>query len=543
MSSEGPTLKPNDPIPGTKYRVVRALGAGGMGIVYQVVKPPNIQGVLKLMSAELMDHKDLRTRFFDEVRILAQLDHPNIVKVFDYDALPDGTPFYVMELLNGRTVRDVLGAIGRVPPRIAYEITRQLLEALHCAHTHDIPVIHRDIKPENIFLHAPKHGEPVVKLIDFGVSAVADRKHDGTFVGTWAYAAPEQIRGEVPTAATDLYAAALVLYEMLAGRGAFDHHEDWIAVSEAQLREIPAPVSTFAPWVPKSIVELIAAALSKDPTKRPADAYSFAERLFELEWASDGKDPHDLTMEGPLRSVRRPALAAGPASGARPDPNEPGPLSRVLTTLTRTQPRRESKKLAAASPASDRLGDVPLIGVPPESVQTGPTRRGPFGLGGQTVPNADVLLDGLGAPERKPPSKRERELEGASDPELLAVAASRRPGPRPVAVRLALAGAALSLVMLVVVLISTRRSAPTAAPSPALASSLEPAASLSGGPSVPTPSVSPSVAPAPAPAPLPLETASVTAASATAPRPPAPARSAPRSPSRSRGDYFRGLPP
>ena len=192
-------------------------------------------------------------------------DSPNIVRVFDYDALPDGTPFYVMELLSGRTVRDAIFTMGRVPPRVAYEITRQLLEALQAAHTHEVPVIHRDIKPENIFLHAPRHGEPVVKLIDFGVSAVADRKHEEGFVGTWSYAAPEQIRGERPTPATDLYAAGLVLYEMLCGFGPFDHLTDWQTISKAQLLDVPPPVSRFAPWVPASIVELVAAALEKDP--------------------------------------------------------------------------------------------------------------------------------------------------------------------------------------------------------------------------------------------------------------------------------------
>lgn len=274
-------------LPGTKYKIVRELGAGGMGVVYQVVKPPNIMGVLKLMSSELTQHEDLKVRFFDEVRILAQLDHPNIVRVFDYDRLPDGTPYYVMELLNGRTVRDVLGTVQRVSPRVAFEITRQLLEALQCAHTNEIPVIHRDIKPENIFLHAPRHGDPVVKLIDFGVSSIGDRKHDDSFVGTWSYAAPEQIRGERPTPATDLYAVGLVLYELLAGHGPFDHHKDWKMVSIAQLEEIPAPVSKFAPWVPDSIVQLIASVLAKDPRQRPRDAHAFAEKLYELQWAEE----------------------------------------------------------------------------------------------------------------------------------------------------------------------------------------------------------------------------------------------------------------
>src|SRR5690349_17259618 len=105
MSATGPVLETGEVVPGTRYVVVKALGAGGMGVVYQVMKSPNIGGVMKVMSTELASHDEHRIRFFDEVRILAQLDHPNIVKVFDYDALDDGTPFYVMEVLTGRTVR------------------------------------------------------------------------------------------------------------------------------------------------------------------------------------------------------------------------------------------------------------------------------------------------------------------------------------------------------------------------------------------------------------------------------------------------------
>jgi serine/threonine-protein kinase len=412
VASPALELKVDEILPGTKYRIVKSVGAGGMGIVYQVVKPPNIQGVLKLMSSDLTKHEEHRMRFFDEVRILAQLEHPNIVRVFDYDALSDGTPYYVMELLTGRTVRDVLQTVGRVPPRVAYEITRQLLEALQAAHTHEVPVIHRDVKPENIFLHAPKHGEPVVKLIDFGVSAVADRTHDGAFVGTWSYAAPEQIRGERPTPATDLYAAALVLYEMLVGFGPFDHYQEWTEVSEAQLNEVPPPVSKHAPWVPASIVSLIQSALAKDPRSRPRDAYAFAERLFELEWASDGKDPHDATVAGPGSGAMKQARAIAEEKPTRDVDAPPGPLSKILSSVTNA--RASSKNMAAASPAPDRLGDVPLIGVPPEAVKLGSTWQG---VGGKefTSPDAESLLAGLDLPSGgKPASKKERE----SNPEL-----------------------------------------------------------------------------------------------------------------------------
>ncbi|MBX3190256.1 MAG: serine/threonine protein kinase [Labilithrix sp.] len=397
MAARGPDLKPGALLPGTKYRVVKQLGAGGMGVVYQVVKPPEIQGVLKLMSTDLAEHEEFRTRFFDEVRVLAQLEHPNIVRVFDYDSLTDGTPYYVMELLHGRTLRDVIATMGTVPPRVAFEIARQLCEALHCAHTNAIPVIHRDIKPENIFLHAPRHGEPVVKLIDFGVVAVADRQHDDTFVGTWKYAAPEQIRAERATPATDIYAVGLVLYEMLCGIGPFEHCDSGELVSQAHMYEKPPPVSKFAPWVPPSIVALIDASLAKNPRQRPRDAYAFAERLFELEWANDGKDPHDKTSEGPL--------------------------SRVLSTVGGAG--KPSSKNMAAAPAKDRIGNVPLIGVPPSAKHDGPTLRGVGNPHEPTSPGEEALLAGLAARlDLAPRSKRERESGPAA--EAARVASSKK---------------------------------------------------------------------------------------------------------------------
>jgi serine/threonine-protein kinase len=252
------------------------------------------------MSPELAKHREFRERFADEVRVLARLEHPNIVRIFDHE-LESETPCFVMEVLNGSTLRDVLSTGVRIRPRVAYEITRQLLEALHCAHTYEVTVVHRDIKPENIFLHTPKHGDPVVKLIDFGVVALSDRKHDGTFVGTWSYAAPEQIRGEQATPATDLYAVGLVLFEMLAGVGPFDRYETGVLISQAQLDEVPPPVSKFAPWVPESVVQLVASALSKDPKLRPIDAYAFAEALYELENANDGGGE---TVRGGAAAIR-----------------------------------------------------------------------------------------------------------------------------------------------------------------------------------------------------------------------------------------------
>ena len=253
-----------------------------MGIVYHVVKPPRIQGVMKRMNPELAKEGEFVKMFLDEVSVLAQLDHPNIVRVYDFDRCDDGVPFYVMELLVGQNLRDVMDAKGVLPPHVAYEIARQLLMALHCAHTHEVAVVHRDVKPENIFLHTPKHGPPVVKLIDFGVVAFLDDHGSGHFSGTIRYAAPEQLEAKRATSKSDIYAAALVLYEMLAGDSPFEHraHSDKGMVA-AHLNEAPPHLADLAPWVPRPVCDLVMSALAKSPNDRP-DATRFCERLAEL---------------------------------------------------------------------------------------------------------------------------------------------------------------------------------------------------------------------------------------------------------------------
>ncbi len=310
---------------GTKYELVRKLGEGGMGIVYQVVKPPRIQGVMKRMNPELAQHGEFVKMFLDEVSVLAQLDHPNIVRVYDFDRGDDGVPFYVMELLVGQNLRDVLDAKGVLPPHVAFEVARQLLEALHAAHTHEVAVVHRDVKPENIFLHTPKHGPPVVKLIDFGVVAFLDDKGSGHFSGTIRYAAPEQLEAKRATSKTDIYAAALVLYEMLAGASPFEHraHSDKTMVA-AHLGEAPPHLADVAPWIPRTVAELVMSGLSKLPDQRP-DARRFCERLSELGVVKhQGNDPApwETRQDEILKSRSKPVATAYGAAAAPPPPRK-----------------------------------------------------------------------------------------------------------------------------------------------------------------------------------------------------------------------------
>jgi eukaryotic-like serine/threonine-protein kinase len=298
-------------IPGTKYVLCGVLGKGGMGTVYEVVKEPGIRGAMKVMHPTMVARPDCVARFFDEVRLLAKLRHKNIVAVYDFDTLGDGTPYLVMEKLEGETLRSTLRKSARskqgFPARGAYEVIRQTCEGLYRAHTRSSPVVHRDIKPENLFLNQlPGSDEVAVKVLDFGVAALVDSNGARGQFGTPKYMAPEQFRGEPATPSSDLYAVALVLYEMLTGRLPWDAETD-VDVCRAHMSLDPAPPSRFAPWVPKSIDELVLRGLARDQVQRLHSVFAFASQLYELQWVDDG---HSRVQDVNTTAPTLPALVA-----------------------------------------------------------------------------------------------------------------------------------------------------------------------------------------------------------------------------------------
>ena len=283
--------QPGELVPGTVYRVMRRIGAGGMGTVYDVEDTTiGKRYVLKTLHPQLGSREDLARRMKNEARTLARLNHANIVEVFTAGVTADDLrlPYYVMERLNGQSLRVVLEKKGQLERQHAYHIGIDLLDALD--HAHDKGVIHRDVKPDNIFLHRTPAGITVTKLLDFGIVSLLDdgtRETAGRFLGTLRYAAPEQLRGEKPTPRTDVYAAGLVMYEILAGRGPFDDEADAHRIGAAHLNK-PAPLVTRFVPVPRELENLLMAALSKDPALRPRDAFSFAASLRNLKRSESG---------------------------------------------------------------------------------------------------------------------------------------------------------------------------------------------------------------------------------------------------------------
>src|SRR5580704_4983483 len=205
-------------VPGTtlsdRYRIVSALGKGGMGEVYRAEDLKLGQSVaLKFLTASLAQTEQALDRFTREVRLARQVSHPNVCRVFDIGEA-DGRTFLTMEYVDGEDLASLLRRIGRLPADKGLEIARQLCAGLAAAHEHG--VVHRDLKPANAMLD----GRGRVRITDFGLAGFSGE--DGGRAGTPAYMAPEQLSGDEVTPKSDIYSLGLMLYEIFTGKRAFE---------------------------------------------------------------------------------------------------------------------------------------------------------------------------------------------------------------------------------------------------------------------------------------------------------------------------------
>jgi eukaryotic-like serine/threonine-protein kinase len=286
--ADGSPMQPVPSVPrvvDNKYRIEQLLGRGGMGAVYRARDMRLDRLVaLKVVRAELVGDPEARRRFRREAQIVARLQHPSIVSVFDYGTFTDGGVYLVMELVRGEDLRRVLLREGRLDPERAIPILCAVCAAIEAAHRDG--VLHRDLKPENILLPG---GELAAKVLDFGVAKVmTDRGGEphapdggtmatspGVIVGTPAYMAPEQFHGSAPDARTDVFSLGVIAYEMLSGELPFGRGSltDVILAQARGMQPMPAGM------VPAPIDSAIRAALETAPDRRPASAQAFARLL------------------------------------------------------------------------------------------------------------------------------------------------------------------------------------------------------------------------------------------------------------------------
>jgi len=262
-----------DPLTGRlldgRYAVSARIAHGGMATVYRALDTRLDREVaLKVMHADLAR---------DEAKSVARLSHQNVVAVFDQGS--DGPFLYLaMEYVPGRTLKEVLADSGRFPPATALEIMCGVLDGLAAAHRSGI--VHRDVKPENVLVTADGR----VKVADFGLAraqTAAGHTRTGLLVGTVAYVPPEQVEGDATGPRGDVYSAGVMLFELLTGRQPFTGDTPLSVAYQHVNNDVPAP-SALVPGIPAPVDQLVLAATSRDPAKRPADADAFAAAVRQV---------------------------------------------------------------------------------------------------------------------------------------------------------------------------------------------------------------------------------------------------------------------
>jgi serine/threonine-protein kinase len=396
------------------YRVTRLLGEGGMGMVYLAEHPTlGRRAAVKVLHPDLVASHEMIERLFNEARAANAIGHPGIVEVSDLGLLPSGTPYIVMEFLEGQSLgARMSGGGGRLSLRATLEIADQAASAVGAAHAKGI--IHRDLKPDNLFLTPDPQwpGRERLKVLDFGIAKLAQRPataadvrtRTGAILGTPRYMSPEQCRDSRDVDhRTDIYSLGVILYEMLAGTPPFVS-SSWGEMAHMHIGVKPPDLRELCPDVPQSIERAVARALEKEPDAR-------FQSMGELRQALDGTLAHEKTIPGTL------SWSAGPLPGATlADAPEPASTLRFDAPAV-TQPIRRTTLAGAAS----EMGRPPGTSVLPQHSR----RMVPVLVAG-LIGVAIVVLGALAA-LRRPASEPAAGAAGGQEPQRRASAAAVAP--------------------------------------------------------------------------------------------------------------------
>ncbi|MCA1633822.1 MAG: serine/threonine-protein kinase [Acidobacteria bacterium] len=391
---------PVDPLVGRtfddKYRLDARLGEGGMGTVYRATHLLIERPVaVKVLNPRLVTDESARERFRREARAAGRLQHSNAVAVTDFGETSDGLVYIVMELLEGRPMRELMAHEAPLDPARAVSLMLQAAAAVAAAH--DAGVIHRDLKPGNIFVVQRPNAPHIVKVLDFGIAKLGTDTTDGgnpintltgtgVMIGTPRYMSPEQCDGAELTPASDVYSLGVILYEMLTGQTPFSGATP-LSLALKHSSEPPRPLRELVATIPPALEQTVLRALAKSPLERPQDAGEFRRELYAV--AERLGLEHSAGFSAPtLESLR--------------DAGTETPSGRLVIDIELLRSNRATAQTSEAIISETAEGDIIQTGGRP-AVQTSPTpsaaasssaapssaprasrARTPFGRGGAT---------------------------------------------------------------------------------------------------------------------------------------------------------------
>ncbi len=320
-----------------KYRIDGLIGRGAFGIVYKgfdphICRPVAIKSLRSEVLAEVDDQASLLARFAVEARSAGRCHHPNIVTVFDY-VEQDDAPFIIMEFVQAGTLQDVTRTRTMLPLSQLADVMGQLLSAL--GHAHEKGVIHRDIKPANVLCPSPT----VIKVTDFGVARFQSLglTQDGGAIGTPGYMSPEQLLGRDVDERCDLFAAGVLLYQLITGKTPFPAN-DIPALLQKLLHEKPTPMRELRPEVPSALEDVVARALEQNAKDRFQTADEFKRSLEDAlkEALANPEKPIDVTQISTVVDQAAREMPSGPLNATMADMLSADTMHKLEESLARS---------------------------------------------------------------------------------------------------------------------------------------------------------------------------------------------------------------